>query len=71
MDRQLPVTESDYEPPLDKECGIMIVLETKEDVARFVAANRGEERNLPATENAPAGGVGGLEGYLEGWELFP
>jgi len=71
------VTESDYEPPLDKECGIMIVLETKEDVARFVAANRGEEDNgrkacpRTATENAPAGCVGALEGYLEGRELFP
>jgi len=45
VDRQRPLTEPDYEPPLDKECGIMIVLETKEDVARFVAANRGEEDN--------------------------
>jgi hypothetical protein len=40
------VAEPDYEPPLDKECGIMIVLETKEDVARFVAANRGEEDDV-------------------------
>ena len=38
MEKKLTVTEPAYEPPLDKECGIMYVLETKEDVSRFVAA---------------------------------
>jgi len=38
VEKKLTVTEPAYEPPFDKECGIMYVLETKEDVARFVAA---------------------------------
>jgi hypothetical protein len=28
-----------YDPPVDKQCGIMFVLETEEEVRRFVTAN--------------------------------
>jgi hypothetical protein len=46
MDRRSEVREPDYEPPLDKECGIMFVLETEEEVRRFVAANGGTGRQF-------------------------
>jgi len=38
MNRRLDVKVPHYEPPLDKQCGIMFVLETEEEVRRFVAA---------------------------------
>jgi hypothetical protein len=38
MDKRPDVKDADYEPPLDKQCGIMFVLETEEEVRRFVAA---------------------------------
>ena len=44
MNRRCEVKESDYEAPLDKECGIMFVLETEEEVHRLVAAYGGAAR---------------------------
>jgi hypothetical protein len=45
MDKRPDVKDADYEPPLDKQCGIMFVLETEEEVRRFVAANRATGRS--------------------------
>jgi hypothetical protein len=38
MNRRPDVKVPCYDPPLDKDCGIMFVLETEEEVRRFVAA---------------------------------
>ena len=56
MDKRSEVKLPDYEPPLDKECGIMFVLETEEEVRRFVTANGATGRpsrslNLTCTQN--------------------
>jgi hypothetical protein len=42
--RRSDTKKSDYDPPLDRECGVMYVLETKEEVRRFVAADRERPR---------------------------
>jgi hypothetical protein len=39
MDKECDVDDPAYNPPLDKEFGIMFVLESKDEVRRFVAAN--------------------------------
>ena len=56
MHKGLAVKELDYDPPLDKECGIMFVLETEEEVRRFVSANgatgrRSRSLNRTYTQN--------------------
>ena len=56
MDKRFDVNDPDYDPPLDKECGIMFVLESKDEVRRFVAANRATGRrsrslNRTCTQN--------------------
>jgi hypothetical protein len=45
MDKRSEGKLQNYEPPLDKQCGIMFVLETEEEVRRFVAANRATGRS--------------------------